>query len=221
MEPIAGSTGVLLPPRGYLQRLREICTKHGILLVFDEVITGFGRTGAAFASQEFGVTPDIITCAKGLTNGTVPMGAVIVKKEIHDAFMSAPEGAIELFHGYTYSGHPVACAAGIATLDIYEREGLFQRARELAPYWADAVHSLKGLPNIIDIRTYGLVACVEYEPVPGSPGKRGFETFLRCFEAGCLVRGAADGTALSPPLVVERGQIDQLIDTLGKAIKAQ
>jgi beta-alanine--pyruvate transaminase len=221
VEPIAGSTGVLVPPRGYLQRLREICTRCGILLVFDEVITGFGRTGSAFASQEFGVTPDIITCAKGLTNGAVPMGAVIVKKEIYDAFMNAPEGAIELFHGYTYSGHPVACAAGIATLDIYEREGLFQRAREMAPYWADAVHSLRGLPHVIDIRTYGLVACVEYESVPGAPGRRGFETFLRCFEAGCLVRGAADGTALSPPLIVERAQIDQLVETLGKAIKAQ
>jgi beta-alanine--pyruvate transaminase len=221
VEPIAGSTGVLVPPRGYLQRLRELCTKHGIVLVFDEVITGFGRTGSAFAAQEFGVTPDIITCAKGLTNGSLPMGAVLVGREIHDAFMSQPAGAIELFHGYTYSGHPVACAAGIATLDIYEREGLFQRAREIAPYWADAVHSLKGLPNVIDIRTYGLVACVEYEPMPGSPGKRGFETFLRCFEAGVLVRGAADGTAMSPPLVIEKGQIDQLIDTLREAIKAQ
>jgi beta-alanine--pyruvate transaminase len=221
VEPIAGSTGVLVPPRGYLQRLRELCTKHGIVLVFDEVITGFGRTGSAFAAQEFGVTPDIITCAKGLTNGSLPMGAVLVGREIHDAFMSQPAGAIELFHGYTYSGHPVACAAGIATLDIYEREGLFQRAREIAPYWADAVHSLKGLPNVIDIRTYGLVACVEYEPMPGAPGKRGFETFLRCFEAGVLVRGAADGTAMSPPLVIEKGQIDQLIDTLREAIKAQ
>ncbi len=221
VEPIAGSTGVLVPPKGYLQKLREICTRHGIVLIFDEVITGFGRTGSAFAAQEFGVTPDIITCAKGLTNGSVPMGAVIVKKEIYDAFMNAPEGAIELFHGYTYSAHPIACAAGMATLNIYEREGLFQRAKELAPHWADAVHSLKGLPNVIDIRTYGLVACIEYEPIPGSPGKRGFETFLRCFEAGCLVRGAADGTALSPPLIIEKNQIDQLIDTLRKAIEAQ
>lgn len=221
VEPIAGSTGVLIPPKGYLQRLRELCTKHGILLIFDEVITGFGRTGSAFASQEFGVTPDIITCAKALTNGVIPMGAVLVKKEIYDTFMSQPAGAIELFHGYTYSGHPVACAAGIATLDIYERDGLFERARELAPYWMDAVLSLKGLPNIIDIRTYGLVACVEYEPIPGSPGKRGYETFLRCFEAGCLVRGAADGTAMSPPLIVEKSQIDQLIDTLAGAIRAQ
>lgn len=221
VEPIAGSTGVLVPPVGYLQRLRELCTKHGIVLIFDEVITGFGRTGSAFAAQEFGVTPDIITCAKGLTNGSLPMGAVLVKREIHDAFMDQPAGAIELFHGYTYSAHPVACAAGIASLDIYEREGLFRRARELAPYWAEAVHSLKGLPNVVDIRTYGLVACVEYEPIPGSPGKRGFETFLRCFEAGVLVRGAADGTAMSPPLIIEKGQIDELVDTLREAIKAQ
>jgi beta-alanine--pyruvate transaminase len=221
VEPIAGSTGVLVPPRGYLQRLRELTARHGIVLIFDEVITGFGRTGSAFAAQEFGVTPDIITCAKALTNGSVPMGAVLVKKEIYDAFMTAPAGAIELFHGYTYSGHPVACAAGIAALDIYEEEGLFQRAKELAPYWAEAVHSLRGLPTVIDIRTYGLVACVEYEPIPGSPGKRGYETFLRCFESGCLVRGAADGTAMSPPLIIDRSQIDQLVGTLAQAIRAQ
>jgi len=221
VEPIAGSTGVLVPPRGYLQRLRELCTKHGILLIFDEVITGFGRTGSAFAAQEFGVTPDIITCAKGLTNGSVPMGAVLVKKEIYEAFMTAPQGAIELFHGYTYSAHPVACAAGLATLDIYEREGLFQRAKELAPAWADAVHSLKGLPGVVDIRSYGLVACIEYEPLAGAPGRRGFEVFRRCFEEGCLVRGAADGTALSPPLVIETVQIEQLVDTLRRAIRAQ
>jgi beta-alanine--pyruvate transaminase len=221
VEPVAGSAGVLPPPKGYLQRLREICTKYGILLIFDEVITGFGRTGSAFASLEFGVTPDIITCAKGLSNGTVPMGAVIVKKEIYDAFMAGPDGAVELYHGYTYSAHPVACAAAIATLDIYERDGIFQRVKkEIAPYWADAVHSLKGLPHVIDIRTYGLMACVEYEPIPGSPGKRGYDTFLRCFESGVLVRGAADGTALSPPLIVEKNQIDQIVDTLGKAIKA-
>jgi beta-alanine--pyruvate transaminase len=221
VEPIAGSTGVLLPPRGYLQRLRELCTKHGIVLIFDEVITGFGRIGSAFAAHEFGVTPDIITCAKALTNGCVPMGAVLVNQQIFDAFMAQPAGAIELYHGYTYSAHPVACAAGIATLDVYEQEGLFQRGKDLAPYWADAVHSLKDLPNVIDIRTYGLVACVEYEPIPGSPGRRGYETFVRCFEAGCLVRAAADGTAMSPPLIVEKGQIDQLVDTLGKAIRAQ
>src|SRR5690606_8525311 len=165
VEPIAGSTGVLVPPKGYLQKLREICTKHGILLIFDEVITGFGRTGSAFAAQEFGVTPDLITCAKGLTNGAVPMGAVIASRQIHDAFMTGPAAAIELFHGYTYSGHPTACAAGLATLGIYEREGLFERAREIAPYWEQAVHSLKGSPHVIDIRNYGLVAGIEYEPI--------------------------------------------------------
>ena len=220
VEPIAGSTGVLPPPKGYLAKLREICTRHGILLIFDEVITGFGRTGSAFASQEFGVTPDIITCAKGLTNGAVPMGAVLVKKEIHDAFMTGPETAIELFHGYTYSAHPTACAAGIAAIGLYEREGLFQRAKELAPYWQEAVHSLKGTPNVIDIRNYGLTAGIEYEPIAGSPGKRGFEVFLKAFEAGILVRTAGDITAMSPPLVIEKSQIDQLVETLGKAIRA-
>ena len=221
VEPIAGSTGVLVPPKGYLQKLRELCTKHGILLIFDEVITGFGRTGSAFGAQEFGVTPDIITCAKGLTNGSVPMGAVIVKKEIYDAFMTGPEGAIELFHGYTYSCHPTACAAGLATLDIYEKEGIFQRVKEIAPYWENAVHSLKGLPGVIDIRNYGLVAALEYEPIAGAPGKRGFDTFLKAFDAGILVRAAGDITALSPPLIIEKAQIDQLIDTLGKVLKAQ
>jgi beta-alanine--pyruvate transaminase len=220
VEPIAGSTGVLPPPKGYLARLREICTRYGILLIFDEVITGFGRTGSAFAAQEFGVTPDIITCAKGLTNGAVPMGAVMVKKEIHDAFMTGPQTAIELFHGYTYSSHPTACAAGLATLDIYQREGLFQRAKEIAPYWQEAVHSLKDAPHVIDIRNYGLTAGIEYQPIPGSPGKRGFEVFLKAFEAGILVRAAGDITAMSPPLVIERGQIDQLVETLREAITA-
>jgi beta-alanine--pyruvate transaminase len=220
VEPIAGSTGVLVPPKGYLQRLRELCTKHGIVLIFDEVITGFGRTGSAFGAQEFGVTPDIITCAKGLTNGSVPMGAVIVKKEIHDAFMVGPEAAVELFHGYTYSSHPTACAAGLATLEIYEREGIFERVKAIAPYWENAVHSLKGLPGVVDIRNYGLVAAVEYEPIAGSPGKRGFETFLKAFDAGILVRAAGDITAMSPPLIIEKPQIDQLIETLGKVIKS-
>jgi beta-alanine--pyruvate transaminase len=219
VEPIAGSTGVLVPPKGYLQKLRELCTKHGILLIFDEVITGFGRTGSAFGAQEFGVTPDIITCAKGLTNGCVPMGAVIVKKEIYDAFMTGPESAIELFHGYTYSSHPTACAAGLATLGIYERDGLFQRVKELAPYWQEAVHSLKGLPGVIDVRNYGLVAAIEYEPIAGSPGARGFQTFLKSYDAGILVRAAGDATAMSPPLIIEKNQIDELVGTLGKVIK--
>jgi beta-alanine--pyruvate transaminase len=219
VEPIAGSTGVLPPPKGYLQRLRELCTKHGILLIFDEVITGFGRTGSPFAAQEFGVTPDIITMAKGLTNGSVPMGAVLVRKEIYDAFMVGPEAAIEMFHGYTYSSHPTAAAAGLATLEIYEREGLFQRVKEIAPYWEDAVHSLKGLPGVIDIRNYGLVAAIEYEPWAGKPGARGFDTFVRAFDANILVRAAGDITALSPPLIVEKSHIDALIGTLGKVIK--
>ena len=219
VEPIAGSTGVLPPPKGYLEKLRELCTKHGILLIFDEVITGFGRTGSAFAAQEFGVTPDIITMAKGLTNGSVPMGAVLVKKEIYDAFMTGPEAAVEIFHGYTYSSHPTAAAAGLATLGIYEREGLFQRAKDIAPYWADAVHSLKGLPGVVDIRTYGLVAGIEYEPWAGKPGARGMDTFLRAFDAGILVRAAGDITAMSPPLIIEKSQIDELIGTLGKVIK--
>jgi beta-alanine--pyruvate transaminase len=219
VEPIAGSTGVLVPPKGYLQKLRELCTKHGILLIFDEVITGFGRTGSAFGAQEFGVTPDIITCAKGLTNGCVPMGAVIVKKEIYDAFMTGPEGAIELFHGYTYSSHPTACAAGLAALGIYEKEGLFQRVKDIAPYWQDAVHSLKGLPGVIDVRNYGLVAAIEYEPIAGSPGARGFQTFLKSYDAGILVRAAGDVTCMSPPLIIEKSQIDELVGTLGKVIK--
>ena len=220
VEPIAGSTGVLVPPKGYLQKLRELCTKHGILLIFDEVITGFGRTGSAFGAQEFGVTPDIITCAKGLTNGCVPMGGVIVKKEIYDGFMTGPEGAIELFHGYTYSSHPTACAAGLAALAIYERDGLFQRVKEIAPYWQDAVHSLKGLPGVIDVRNYGLVAAIEYDPIAGSPGARGFQTFLKSYDAGILVRAAGDVTCMSPPLIIEKSQIDELVGTLGKVIKS-
>jgi beta-alanine--pyruvate transaminase len=219
VEPIAGSTGVLVPPKGYLKKLRELCTKHGILLIFDEVITGFGRTGAAFAALEFGVTPDIITMAKGLTNGSVPMGAVLVKKEIYDTFMTGPEAAIEMFHGYTYSCHPTACAAGLASLEIYKREGLFQRAKEMAPYFEQAVHSLKGLPGVIDVRNYGLVAAIEYEPFAGKPGARGFDTFLRAYDAGILVRAAGDVTAMSPPLIIEKAQIDELVGTLAKVIK--
>ncbi|MBM5812241.1 MAG: aspartate aminotransferase family protein [Gammaproteobacteria bacterium] len=213
VEPIAGSTGVLLPPRGYLQRLREICTKHGILLIFDEVITGFGRIGAAFAAQEFGVVPDLITCAKGLTNGTVPMGAVLVSRTIHDAFMSGPEAAIELFHGYTYSAHPVACAAGLATLGIYGG-GLFGQARQVMPAWDEAVHSLRGRRHVADLRCYGLVAGIELEPRPGAAGARAYETLVRGFERGILIRATGDTIALSPPLVISTAEIDQLITTL-------
>jgi len=220
VEPIAGSTGVLLPPQGYLQRLREICTRHGILLIFDEVITGFGRCGAPFAAQEFGVVPDMITCAKGLTNGAVPMGAVLVRSEIYEAFMGGPPQAIELFHGYTYSAHPVACAAGLATLGIYERDGLLTRARDMAPYWEQAVHSLKGLPAVIDLRNYGLIAGIELEPIPGKPTARAFEVFQRCFERGILVRTTGDIIALSPPLIIERGHVDELFGTLGEVLAA-
>jgi beta-alanine--pyruvate transaminase len=213
VEPIAGSTGVLLPPQGYLQRLRDICTRHGILLIFDEVITGFGRTGSAFASQEFGVVPDMMTCAKGLTNGAVPMGAVLVKREIHDAFMSGPPGTIELFHGYTYSAHPVACAAGLATQKLY-RAGLFEQARSMAPYWSDAVHALKGRRHVVDLRAYGLVAGIELEPRADAPGARGYEALVRAFEAGLLVRTTGDTIAMSPPLIIERAQVDRIFEVL-------
>jgi beta-alanine--pyruvate transaminase len=213
VEPIAGSTGVLLPPKGYLERLREICTKHGILLIFDEVITGFGRTGSAFAAQEFGIVPDMMTCAKGLTNGAVPMGAVLVKREIHDTFMSGPPGAIELFHGYTYSAHPIACAAGLATQKLY-RGGLFDQARKIAPYWIDAVHALKGRRNVVDLRAYGLVAGIELEPRAGEPGARGYEALVKAFEAGLLIRTTGDTIAMSPPLIIERAQVDRIFEIL-------
>jgi beta-alanine--pyruvate transaminase len=220
VEPIAGSTGVLIPPQGYLERLRAICDRHGILLIFDEVITGFGRTGSAFGAQEFGVLPDLITCAKGLTNGAVPMGAVLAKQMVHDAFMQGPPGAIELFHGYTYSAHPLACAAGLATLDLYAREGLFERVRTLAPYWEDAAHSLRGLPGVIDVRNYGLILGLEFEPRAGAPGARAFDVYLKCFERGILVRNTGDTIALSPPLIIERTHIDELYGTLAAAIRA-
>jgi beta-alanine--pyruvate transaminase len=219
VEPVAGSTGVLVPPKGYLERLRALCDKHGILLIFDEVITGWGRTGAPFAAQRFGVTPDILTMAKGITNGCVPMGAVVVKQEIHDAFMNGPEGAIEFFHGYTYSGHPLACAAALGTLDTYEEEGLLTRGAELEGYFAEALHSLKGLPNVIDIRNCGLMGGIEFQPLPGAPGKRAYDVFLACWERGVLVRMAGDVIALSPALIVERPQIDQIVSTLAEAIR--
>ena len=219
VEPVAGSTGVLIPPKGYLNRLREICDKHGILLIFDEVITGFGRTGNPFGSQTFGVTPDMIVMAKGLTNGCVPMGGVAVKTAIHDAFMNGPEHLIEFFHGYTYSSHPLACAAGLATLDTYAEEGLLTRAAQLQGYFAEAVHSLKGEPNVIDIRNIGLVGGIELSPIPGSPAKRAFDIFLDCYEKGVLIRTTGDTVALSPPLIIEREQIDQLVDTVRGAIR--
>ena len=219
VEPLAGSTGVLVPPRGYLERLRQICDRHGILLIFDEVITAFGRVGAPFAAQEFGVTPDMITTAKGLTNGAVPMGAVFSQRKIYDAFMQGPENSIELFHGYTYSAHPVACAAALATQDIYAKEGLLTRAAALSAPWENAVHSLRGLPHVIDIRNYGLIGAVELEPRQGKPGARGFDVFLKCFERGVMVRQTGDTIAMAPPLVIEPKQIERIVETLGAVIR--
>jgi beta-alanine--pyruvate transaminase len=219
VEPMAGSTGVLVPPKGYLEKLRAICDKYGILLIFDEVITGFGRLGSSFAAEHFKVQPDLMTVAKGITNGTIPMGAVFARKGIFDAFMGGPDNIIELFHGYTYSGHPIACAAGLATLQLYRDEGLFERAAALAPYFEDAVHSLKGLPHIIDLRNIGLVAGIELEPRAGKPGTRAYDVFVDCFNSGLLIRVTGDIVALSPPLIVEKPQIDQMFDMLGTALK--
>jgi len=210
----------LPPPKGYLQRLRAICDKHGILLIFDEVITGFGRLGTPFGAQYFDVLPDMITSAKGLTNGAIPMGAVFVRKHIYDAFMNGPQNAIELFHGYTYSAHPVACAAALATQDIYQREGLLTRGATLAKQWEDAVHSLRGLPHVIDVRNIGLVAGVELESRSGAPGARGYEVFVKAYEKGILIRVTGDIVALSPPLIIEPAQIDELIATLAEIIRA-
>ncbi|HSN39704.1 MAG TPA: aspartate aminotransferase family protein [Burkholderiales bacterium] len=220
VEPMAGSTGVLIPPRGYLERLRQICDKHGLLLIFDEVITGFGRTGPCFAAEAVGVVPDMITIAKGLTNGTVPMGAVLVRHGIYDTMMkAAPPDAIELLHGYTYSGHPLATAAAEASLDLFEEEDLFRRAQELAPYFEQAVHSLSEMPNVIDIRNMGLVAGIELEPKSGKPAERAFKTFLKCYEKGLLIRTTGDIIALSPPLIISKAQIDELVGILGAALR--
>jgi len=219
VEPISGSAGVVLPPVGYLKRLREICDKHDILLIFDEVITGFGRVGRPFASLAFDVTPDLMTTAKGLTNGALPMGAVFAQRKIYDAFMQGPENTIELFHGYTYSAHPVACAAALATLDVYAKEGLLTRAASLSSHWENAVHSLRGLPHVVDLRNYGLIGAVELEARQGKPGARGFEVFLKCFERGVMVRQTGDTIAMSPPLIIEGKQIDRLVETLGAVIR--
>ena len=219
VEPVAGSAGVLLPPKGYLQRLRTICDKHGIVLIFDEVITGFGRLGTPFGAHYFDVLPDMITSAKALTNGAIPMGAVFVRKHIYDAFMKGPENAIELFHGYTYSAHPTACAAGLAVQDIYEREGLLTRGAQMAKTFEEAVHSLRGLPHVIDVRNLGLVAGIELEPRPGAPAARAYEIFVKAFEKGILIRTTGDTIALSPPLIIEPAQIDQLVTTLAGLIR--
>jgi len=219
VEPLAGSTGVLVPPKDYLQRLRAICDKHGILLIFDEVITGFGRLGTPFAAQKFGVMPDMITTAKGLTNGVIPMGAVLTTADIHDAFMDGPENLIELFHGYTYSGNPMACAAGLATLDTYREEGLLQRGAELEEYWQDAAHSMRDLPNVIDVRNLGLIAGIELAPIEGKPTARAFEAFLRAYDKGILIRTTGDIIALSPPLIISKAEIDQLFGTLSDVLR--
>ena len=218
VEPVSGSTGVLIPPKGYLQRLREICTKHGILLIFDEVITGFGRLGAPFASQYFDVKPDIMVTAKGLTNGVIPMGAVFVTAEIHDAFMTGPDHMIEFFHGYTYSGNPIASAAALGTLDTYRDENLLTRAAEIAPYWEEKLHSLRDCPNVIDIRNLGLIGAIELKPIDGEPTKRAFNAFLNAYNDGLLIRTTGDIIALSPPLIITHEQIDELFDKLRKVL---
>ena len=217
VEPVAGSTGVLIPPKGYLERLREICTKHGILLIFDEVITGFGRLGTPFAVDYFGVKPDLFTTAKGITNATIPMGAVFISDAIYDTFMKGPDG-MEFFHGYTYSGHPMACAAGIATLDVYAEEGLLTRAAELAKYWEDAIWQLKASKHVMDLRVIGLVAGIELHSREGAVGKRAFEAFTKAFDKGVLIRVTGDTIAVSPPLIVEKSQIDQIVSTISEVL---
>jgi len=217
VEPVAGSAGVIIPPQGYLKRLRELCTKHDILLIFDEVITGFGRLGAPFASHFFDVKPDILTMAKAITNAAVPMGAVAASREIYDTITSNSQMPIELFHGYTTSGHPLACAAGLATLETFREEGLFERAAELAPYWENALHSLRDAPHVADIRNLGLIGGVELSPRADN-GRCG-EVFRKCFDAGVFIRFTGDVLAFSPPLIVEKNQIDQVVDTVRGALK--
>jgi beta-alanine--pyruvate transaminase len=216
---VPGSTGVLPPPQGYLQRLRQLCDKHGILLIFDEVITGFGRLGTPFAADFFGVTPDMMATAKGITNGAVPCGAVFASRKVHDGLMTGPQSQIELFHGYTYSAHPVACAAGLATLDIYKDEGLLTRAAKFTEYWRDALHALKGLPNVIDIRNVGLMGAVELAPRKDAVGARGYEVMVDCFNRGLYFRTSGDTIAMSPPLIVERSHIDEMMSILSDSIK--
>jgi beta-alanine--pyruvate transaminase len=221
VEPVAGSTGVLIPPKGYLEKLRAICDKHGILLIFDEVITGFGRLGTPFGADYFGVQPDIMTTAKGLTNAAIPASAVFTSDAVYKTLIEAtPEGGIELFHGYTYSAHPMATAAALATLDVYRDEELFQRAHGLSPYWEEAIHSLKGARHVVDLRNIGLVAAIELEPRPGAPLKRAYEVFTGCYAEGALVRQAGEAICLSPPLIIEKSQIDQIVETLRKVLAA-
>ena len=218
-EPIQGAGGVIVPPATYWPEIQRICDKHGILLVSDEVITGFGRTGSPFGATTFGVTPDLMALAKGITNGCVPMGAVLARQAIHDVFMNGPEHLVEFPHGYTYSSHPLACAAGLATLETYADDALLTRGAQLQAYFGEAVHALKGLPNVIDIRNFGLVGAVELAPLAGEPGKRAFNIFLDCYDKGVMVRTTGDVVAISPPLIIERAQIDQIVDTLRGAIQ--
>jgi len=219
VEPVACSGGVLVPPVGYLERLRAICDQHGILLIFDEVITAWGRLGKPFGAQHFNVMPDLIATAKGITNGTVPMGAVLMRERIYEAFMTGPEGTIELAHGYTYSSHPLACAAGLATLQVYEEEGLLTRAAELWPYWEEQAHALKGLPNVVDIRNIGLIAAIELAPRPGAPGMRGLDAHVQAFEKGAYIRVAGDIVALAPPLIIRKEEIDRLFEIVRGVLK--
>ena len=219
VEPMAGSTGVLVPPKGYLEKLREITARHGILLIFDEVITAYGRLGEATAAAYFGVTPDLITMAKGVSNAAVPAGAVAVRREVHDAIVNGPQGGIEFFHGYTYSAHPLAAAAVLATLDIYRREDLFARARKLSAAFEEAAHRLKGAPHVIDVRNIGLVAGIELSPREGAPGARAAEAFQKCFDTGLMVRYTGDILAVSPPLIVDENQIGQIFEGIGKVLK--
>ncbi|WP_449414497.1 aminotransferase class III-fold pyridoxal phosphate-dependent enzyme [Ochrobactrum teleogrylli] len=219
VEPMSGSAGVILPPKGYLERIRATADKHGILLIFDEVITGFGRLGTPFAVDYFGVIPDLVTTAKGLTNGAIPMGAVFASRKVHDGLMTGPENAIELFHGYTYSGHPVASAAGLATLEIYAEEGLLTRGAQLADHWQEALHSLKDAPNVTDIRNLGLVGAIELSSRKDAPGARAYDVFVDCFKKGLLIRVTGDVIALSPPLIVEKEQIDTIVSVIRDALK--
>ena len=215
VEPVAGSAGVLPPPKGYLERLRAVCDRHGILLIFDEVITGFGRLGEPFGAQALGVTPDIMTTAKGITNGALPMGAVFAHRKVHDAIVQGPPAAIEFFHGYTYSGHPVACAAALASLQVYRRDGLFTRVKSLASLWEDGIHALRAKPHVIDIRNIGLMGAIELAPRADAPGARGYEVLVKALKAGLLIRATGDIIALSPPLIISEAEIGKLFDILG------
>jgi beta-alanine--pyruvate transaminase len=220
IEPMQGSAGVIVPPVGYLERIRKLCTQHGILLIFDEVITGFGRLGELFSADRFGVVPDIIAFAKGITSGVVPLGGALVQKKIYDAFMTGPEHLVEFFHGYTYSGHPLACAAGLAALEVYRAEDLFARARALEPILEDAIHSLRGEPHVIDVRNLGMAAAVEVEPRAGAISQRAMEIFHHCFDHAAMVRYTSDIIAIGPALICTENQIAQLVDTIRTAIRA-